>query len=288
MTRENNIAKLAQLKADAEALATTYNEAMLAAKFDVAKKADEDVDQVIGEYTSIVRTMCFEDCNAAEDPMMEAIKRLSFVTIRKVDTVNQETKISVRSIDTKEQTIDLLKLHKFCQKAAQDANGKHPDGIGHDKNWPAAAEKLNFLLTYQAAVDLGINPKTVSDSYAMSNIAREFDMGKTPTSNTNMLKTLQTVVTAMLGEGYKATSHDVEFLKKAHTKKSRKALTLACANHRNFRGYMAEICNHIAFGTAYGLDYKTKKDSVSTTPKPAKVEGKAPKTAPKAATKKAA
>ena len=89
---------------------------------------------------------------------------------------------------------------------------------------------MNFLLTAQKAVDLGIDPKAVNDSYAMSEIAREFDMGKNPTSKTNLLKTLQTVITAMLGEQYKATSHDVNFLMSVYSKKNRKALTVTCAN----------------------------------------------------------
>ncbi len=96
----------------------------------------------------------------------------------------------------------------------------------------------------------------------MSEIAREFDMGKNPTSKTNLLKTLQTVITAMLGEQYKATSHDVDFLMSVYSKKNRgKALTVTCANHRYFRNYLAEVCHRIATGKTYELDFKTKKDN---------------------------
>lgn len=43
------------------------------------------------------------------------------------------------------------------------------------------AQKMNFLLTAQKAKDLGLDPQKVNDSYAMSEIARQFDMGKNPT-----------------------------------------------------------------------------------------------------------
>ena len=93
----------------------------------------------------------------------------------------------------------------------------------------------------------------------MSEIAKQIDMGKTPTSKTNILKTLQTIITAMLGDEVKATSHDVNYLMSVYSRKNRKALTVTCANHKYFRGYLAEICNHIVTGNPYDVDFKKAK-----------------------------
>ena len=245
MTREENIAKLAQLRSEAEALVKDYNEAIQNGKFEDATKAESSATEKINEYTSVVRDMCFEDCKNTENPMLTAVQTLSYVTIGVKDEQKGDDKVPVRSIVDKERQIDLLKLHKYC------------GSIGADENWMHIAQKMNFLLTAQKAVDLGLNPQTVNDSYAMSEIARQFDMGKNPTSKTN----LQTVVSAMLGDGYKATSHDVNFLMSVYSKKNRKALTVTCANHRYFRNYLAEVCHRIVTGKAYELDYKTKKDA---------------------------
>ena len=193
--------------------------------------------------------MCFEDCKASGDPMLAAVTTLSYVTIGVKDEQKGDDKVPVRTIVDKERQIDLFKLHKFCGT------------IGADENWLHAAQKMNLLLTAQKAKDLGLDPKAVNDSYAMSEIAREFDMGKNPTSKTNLLRTLQVVITAMLGEGYKATSHDVNFLMSVYSRKNRKALTVTCANHRYFRNYLAEICHRIVTGKTYELDYKTKKEA---------------------------
>ena len=117
-------------------------------------------------------------------------------------------------------------------------------------------------MTAQKAVDLGVKPdrlKEIHDSYAMSEIAKQIDMGKTPTSKTNILKTLQTIITAMLGDEVKATSHDVNYLMSVYSRKNRKALTVTCANHKYFRGYLAEICNHIVTGNPYDVDFKKAK-----------------------------
>lgn len=249
MTREENTAKLATLRSEAEALVKEYNEAIQTGKFEEGSKADAKLTEKVNEYTATVRDMCFEDCKNTANPMLTAVTTLSYVTIGTKDEQKGDDKVPVRSIVDKERPIDLFKLDKYC------------GGIGADKNWLHIAQKMNLLLTAQKATDLGLDPKAVHDSYAMSEIAREFDMGKNPTSKTNLLRTLQKVITAMLGEGYKATSHDVNFLLSVYSKKNRKALTVTCANHRYFRNYMAEICHRIVTGKAYELDYKTKKDA---------------------------
>ena len=249
MTREENTAKLATLRSETDQLVKDYNEAMQTGKFEDATKADKAIIEKINEYTANVRDMCFEDCKASGDPMLAAVTTLSYVTIGVKDEQKGDDKVPVRTIVDKERQIDLFKLHKFCGT------------IGADENWLHAAQKMNLLLTAQKAKDLGLDPKAVNDSYAMSEIAREFDMGKNPTSKTNLLRTLQVVITAMLGEGYKPTSHDVNFLMSVYSRKNRKALTVTCANHRYFRNYLAEICHRIVTGKTYELDYKTKKEA---------------------------
>ena len=248
MTREEATAKKAELRTNAEEQVKVYNDAIQTGNYELAYKTDEEIRQTVNEYTSIVRDECFEDCAAAENPMLEAIKRLSFTTIGVKDSKKGDEKIPVREVIEREKAIDLLKLHKAVE-----------GGIGADKNWAHIAQKLNFLLTAQKAVDLGISPKEVHDSYAMSEIARQIDMGKTPTSKTNILKTLQTVISAMLGDDVKATSHDVNYLMSVYSRKNRKALTVTCANHKFFRGYLAEICNHIVTGNPYAVEYRKVK-----------------------------
>ena len=247
MTREENTARLAELRATAEELTKSYNEAMQTSKFDEVSKIDATLTETINEYTATVRDMCFADCKATDDPMLAAVTMLSFVTIGIKDVKKGDDAVPVRSVVEKERQIDLLQLDKYC------------GGIGANKNWSHIAMKMNFLLTVQKCQDLGIDPKKVNDSYSMSEIARAIDMGKTPTSKTNMLKTLQAVIDAMLGEGkFKATSHDVAYLLSVYSRKNRAALTVTCANHRYFRNYIAEVCHRCATGKSYEIDHMKK------------------------------
>lgn len=248
MTREEKVAKLAELKTTVETKTKAYNEARLESKYAEAATLMKAIDEAVNEYSGIARSICFDDLAATEDPMLEAIKKLSYEVVATKDTTKGDDKIPTLEVIVKDKQIDLLKLHKHIE-----------GGIGHDKGWNYNVEKFNFLLTAQKAIDLGIDPKEINDSYAMSDLSKQIDMGKTPTSKTNILKTLTKVVQAMIGEEYKPTSHDVNFLMSVYSKKSRKALTVTCANHKYLRGYLMEICNRIVTGGVYGLDYKAVK-----------------------------
>ena len=249
MTKEEKVAKMAELDAKLREQVKQFNDAMLDGRFNDATKLNTEMEETVGEYAGIARGICFDECAATEDPMMAAIKRLSYTVIAVKDVKkDKEDAIATREVIEKDRQIDLLKLHKYIE-----------GGIGHDKNWNHYVEKFNFLMTAQKAVDLGIDPKAINDSYAMSDISRQIDMGKTPTSKTNILKTLTTVVQAMVGEEYKPVSHDVAFLMSVYSRKSRKALTVTCANHKYMRGYLMEICHRIVTGKSYELEFKAVK-----------------------------
>lgn len=250
MTRAEKENKLKELRALAEDKVKAYNEAMQDGKFDEVTKIDGEITDTVNEYTSIVRDMCFEDCAASDDPMMAAITALSFMTIATKDVKKGDDKVPVREIIERERQIDLLKLHKYVD-----------GGIGHNKEWNYMVEKFNMLMTAQKAKDLGIDPTAINDSYAMSEIAKGYELGKNPTSKTNLLKTLTTIVQAMIGEEYKPVSHDVNFLLSVYSRKSRNALTVSCANHKYMRGYIMEICHRIVTGKTYEVDYKKMRNA---------------------------
>ena len=114
MTREENIAKLAQLRSDAEALVKDYNDAIQNGKYEDATKAEKAMTEKVNEYTATVRDMCFEDCKITDNPMLTAVTTLSYVTIGVKDEQKVDDKVPVRAIVDKERQIDLLKLHKYC------------------------------------------------------------------------------------------------------------------------------------------------------------------------------
>lgn len=253
MTREERIKVRDDIRAKAEELAVKLN------GFEIAISKGEEINaaemnktagelkDAIGEYDAAAKALCYEECNDAESPLLEAVKRRQYASITVKDTQEEGCPVE-HKIDTKMKNIDLL-----------DMNKRLGGELGYQKNWPHICQKMNFLLTTDRAKGLGIDPKGISDCYTMTEIAREFDMGKNPVSNTNLLKTMQTVITAILGGEFKATSHDVVFLKSVYAKKGKTALSVQCADHRRFVGYIADVCHHIVTGAPYEVESREIK-----------------------------
>lgn len=261
-TREERVAYCAELRTKAESLAADYNELFQNEKLADARKVAAVLDEVVSEYGAEVRAIVFEDCRKSANPMLTAVTMLSYVTIAaKDELVGEEIKIPVRKIVDRDKAIDLRALHSYCAK------GGECDGIGADTKWIYKTEFLNKKLTYRRAQELGVSPeklKEIDDSFAMAALSKEVDMGKNPVSNTQLLKSLQSLINDMLGldsEGkeYKVTSHDVAFLVSIYSRKSRKALTVSCANNKNFTGYIAEICHRIVCNKLYDVEFKKEK-----------------------------
>lgn len=269
MTKAERIAEMQVLREKAESLVIQYNEGIqngnpnptievnvLDSNGNVtgtkAEYITNLIDEVVNKYTAIAREICFTECRETDDPMLEAIKRLTFATIGMKVSKKGEEKIPVAEIIEKNKAIDLLKLHKTVD-----------GGIGKDPKWNGMVEKMNFHMTARQAKRIVKKKENltrvlteINDSYAMSDIAKAIDMGKDPTSNTKLLGTLQGIVTAMIGDEYKATSHDVNFLTDLYATKGRTALSVNCANHRYFRAYIAAICHSIVTGEDYEISFK--------------------------------
>lgn len=286
MTRTEKVARMAELKSLVETGVKVYNTAILEKRYDDAATIDADIQKNVGEYGELAQNVTFIDMmESPEGPMMAAVKALSYVSLAVKDVKTKEDgkdAIPKREVIEPTRPIDLIKLEKFCTK------GTLGETIGADKNWLHMVQKMNFHLTARVAKELGVDPKTFSDSYAMSEIARGIQLGNDPTSNTKLLGTLQSIVDAMLGDGYKVTSHDVRFLREAYSRKSRKALTITVANHSKLTAMLSEVCHHIVTGDAYNVDgYKIAKDKDAASQVEIVNEGKKADKA-KATTKKAA
>ena len=189
---EKGTAPKTDLRVYAETLCLIINAAVLDGDFapiievgeEKTVNAREFIADVVNAYTAIARGECFEALSKTADPMLEAVKQLTFPTIKAIEKKvgEDKQKIPVMSVEDVEKPIDLLRLK------------------------------------------------------------------------------LQKVVDAMIGEEFKAVSHDVKFLLSIYSKKNnRKALTVTCANHKYLTMYVAEICHRIVMGKAYTVEYKTIK-----------------------------
>ena len=251
---ENKIKVMADLKERMEENVRLWNEAYIAKNMENMLKADKVLTESVKEYSEVAQALCFHKLKESSTPMLDAIKKLSFTTLKVKENRDNETGINSREIVEKDQQIDLLKFDNFCK-----------GGIANDPLWQYVIQRFNLLMCLRAARELKIDPKTVSDSYFMAEKAKEIELGKSPDSNTQILKQLQMCIDAVIyekgehGNIYKATSKDVAYLIMLYTKKGKAALSVATAKHSNMRGIITEVLHRIVTEKEYSVEYKTRK-----------------------------
>lgn len=240
--KETDLAKI-------RAIATEWLE-----KSEIAENAGEIaeafgvVEEAIKCYATMSRTACYNEAVKSGNPMQYAILEFFYPTIKVKENKDNETKAITRTIEDAEKPIDLGDLHK------------RKGGIGADKHWIYAAEKFNYYLSIRAAER--VNAEIKKDSFYMNEISQKISLGKNPCSNTQLLKTLQGIVDMMLGEGYKVTSHDVNYLIDVYANDNKKSKTgITAANHKTLRGYLKKVCYRILTnGKGYDVQQKEIKD----------------------------
>lgn len=246
----NTMRTLEEIKEAAEKKVEEYNALIVEEKYKEAFRLMHEIDDLVGEYSATSLERTFAELKATEDPMLGAVLRLTYPTIKAKDAKKGEAAVAQKTIEDSEKAIDLRKLHKYC------------GGIGTCQDWIYSVEKFNFMLTLRVAKKLGVKDiTTINDSYAMSELARQRSLGDDPCSNSNILTTYRRIVGEMIGEenANKITSHDVNFLLEVYTKKGKAALKVNCANHRYLTSYIAETCHRILTEKGYTVEFKAKK-----------------------------
>ena len=244
------VAKLNELETNAKSWAEPLNKANEEKNMTDADKAQEHIANILKEYSDTKRDEIFISCRNADDPMKAACEKLKYSVLKLKSEKNQNQTHPTYSIEYTDKQIDLLALHKFC----------NPDGIGHDATWMYKIEKFGLLMAAKVADDVGDDPKRVNDSYYMKyQASREVDFGKNPLSNNQMLKTVQVIISAMLGEEYKANLHDVKYIKYVIAKDSKKCLGLDILGYRKLVNMMEKICHRILIGGKWTVNFKVEK-----------------------------
>lgn len=224
---------------------------------ELERVAEKECDEAKAAYVKNAKMEFYEKCFDSADPLFEAVKMLTYDGIKWTESTPKDSKYAERKIQDCTIFVRLDALNKYAEENAGRKIGANPD-------WKVSIEKFNQLMTFYAAQQLGIDAKTISDSYRISELARQVEMGKTPTSNTQILKQLQQIVTAMLGEGdeerkFNATSHDAAYVQMTFARASRAALAVKAKNPKQMYETIAQVCHRIVTGRNYKLEYYAKK-----------------------------
>ena len=225
------------LKSVRDALAkkdlTKYNTAMATLQKDV-----QEVNKMRCkvEYCKFLET---------DTPMIAAVRQFYINKQRVKETRSKDDgSITGVNLEDKKARID---LEDFCDF------GELP------KKWTKDAAHLLAKLVLRETNVFAIKPSELSaKSFYFIHQVRAKQEGKTPDSNTQIVRLLQTIIDEMVfvdnGEGknaYKCTSHDLAFIHDAVTKMDAKEkCTIATMNERQFKTVLMSVLAH-CLGEAY-------------------------------------
>lgn len=220
------------------------------------------------EYRSLTEKEVF----ASLDSMEAALIKHHFETISHKKVSDDGRLVGVEK-STKDVQVD---IKRFCEYK------------GYDISWFYEMQALNKRLTLKVALSIGMKPdaiRKINDSYAMDKLAEQIELGKTPESNTQVIKHMQKVLDMIAPECGKVNNYDLAYVMAGYTKRSNKeSLKVVCSKHSVLQSLLTDVFHNVITGKGYGIDFKRK--SVTET-EVTKAEEKVSKPTEKKATKKA-
>lgn len=279
--------------AELEALATTtLDKAESAEEVSEKKTYDDDLNAIIAKFNEDSKTACYMACRDSAQPLVAAIIAYYYSGLKIKETRDKEANTVIREVVKVRRPLDISNFWKWMKDRKNEC--------GADYLWYYYAEKLNILLAVRAAERMGNGKleKLFKDNWDkcanLSEVARQIESGKTPTSNTNLTRVLQKVINAMLGEREetKVITKDLNLVCDTYAKLNQKEeLGVSLPNHNTFRRALKVVCYRMltgedGFGVAskeFDMDRaleiaEAAASGKSTNPKRSK---KAPKDEPK-------
>jgi hypothetical protein len=247
---------MAKYKVEIEGLVKKYND------LDRKNTKQADIDKIVGDIEKAVKgyndnswSQMIIDVKGAEDPMKAAILKFTYpvLTIKDKNVGDKDAPVYVREISQGSKVIDIKKVH-----------AQIPNGIGHDVRWFQMIEKFNLLMTIRVATDVKAKDaaesksiaKTIAETFGIAPESKEIPLTADVISNNKMIQAVQLVVTAMIGEGFKCTSHDSKFIEWRYGKKSRNRLCVTCSTSKELMETMMHVCNKLLTDGTYEAEYK--------------------------------
>lgn len=252
MTQEGRTEIIAKLFADTDAAIKEANASLSRGEIAKAEAFILNAKANAAEYNRNICLRFYDKSASAENPMLVAINKYSLPAIG-VKEERDGTRVLGYILDgEKIQQIDLLDMSRYLR-------------INTD--WKYETERLNLVLCLRLATEIGISAKRakeISDTFSMSEIAKKLDLGETPTSNTQIVKRVQSIVDSIIGNsthGYKVNNHDLAYISACYSKKGKKALTVRSANAGLLRTLVYDIAHRVVSGKVYDMEFKMKKTS---------------------------
>lgn len=260
---ENQEIKRDDLKEQIVTNIASYNEALQKGELKKVNELDVALKQLEVDYATLVAHELYRECIAQENPILHAMQNYQYYVIGHRDNKEDGIVTERLIIEDKIKQIDIAKMVKYCNDRKKTFEKELPT------DWINYIEKFNQLMAMRVAKELGFTDeqvKKLATTYYMSEVARKLDMGKTPLSNNQMCKLLQTCIDKMLyidnnGKNkYVVTNFDCAYIQNLYVKRGKEVLNVQVARHDLMRGIVSNVLFRLVNDKKYGIEYKAIKE----------------------------
>ena len=245
--KENLIRTVSITEKDAKDALESVKKALADKDLVAYAQGKKDLEDKVKVWNAAACKVKYAEFLEAENPMTAAIKAFYVDVVKIKEEVSKEdgSITDIKFDDTKKARVD---LEKFCEFGDLDTT------------WCRDADKLLVLLTLRETNVFAIKPSelTKKSFYFIEQVNKKIN-GETPDSNTQVVKLLQKIIDAVIGNGaYRCTNHDLIFIHDAVTKLDTKdKCTIAMLNSRQFKTVLMSVFAH-----CLGESYKVKAAKV--------------------------
>lgn len=228
-----------------------YNAALKENDLAKAAYAEQELKEAEAAYAEAKCIEVFGELAKSENPVKAAVAMHSYLVVSHRPLREDGVVTGFEIVEDKVRQIDLVKFCEFCKLPTM---------------WKYAVEKFNQLLAMRTATELKMTKaqiKKICNSFYMSDLARQVEMGGTPDSNTAICKQLQQVIDGIMfednGKGknvHRVNNHDVAYLLMCYTKRGKKTLSVAVAKNAYIHRLVLDVMHRVVTGKAYDLEYR--------------------------------
>ena len=250
----------------------SYNAALAKGHFKAMSSIESDVKEKEAEYaTQALQDLCSEHKDD-EFPVYSVLKQ-GFYKVFRHKAIREDGELKGWELMEAERQVDMKAMFTYFNRT--------------DKVWQYRAERLTELLCEWAHQDVKGSSAGVIDSFKMSAKAKEIQVSANPTSNTSMLKLLQSTIDEIItvpdkdGKNtVKANNRDLKFLQHCYTKEGSGKNNLSTLKANGVIRVLGKVIYRIANDAAYDVDYKhiVGKDPVLEAQRAANLQAKEAKT----------
>lgn len=213
------------------------------------------------EYKSIYEKEVFASCVDVH----EVLVKHHFMTISHKKLMDDGRMVGVEATEK----MVVIDLKKYCEYKSLPLD------------WYYELQALNKRLALRTGEALGVSAKemtTIDNSYAMDNMAKQIELGKTPTSDTQITKHMQRVLDLLSADEGRVNGHDLAYVDRCYCKRSnRAALKVQCSRHALLMVLLTDVFHRIVTGGVYSLEYKQARDYTEAPKTEAKPKASKPK-----------